>query len=133
MNTPPDLLKAIRTGQLAEVIAALDAGAPIELDDGKGNPGLPLAIACFMGHAEIVRERHRHDCELNPAFVPALEKKGMIASGVNPDSQFVEAVEIKGHPWFVGVIYHPEFRSRPVAPHPLFKSFIEAIVERGGK
>ena len=56
MNTPPDLLKAIRTGQLAEVIAALDAGAPIELDDGKGDPGLPLAIACFMGHAEIVRE-----------------------------------------------------------------------------
>ena len=45
MNTPPDLLKAIRTGQLAEVIAALDAGAPIELDDGKGDPGLPLAIA----------------------------------------------------------------------------------------
>ncbi len=56
MNTPPDLLKAIRTGQLAEVIAALDAGAPIELDDGKGDPGLPLAIACFMGHSEIVRE-----------------------------------------------------------------------------
>ncbi len=56
MNTTPDLLKAIRTGQLSEVIAALDAGAPIELDDGKGDPGLPLAIACFMGHAEIVRE-----------------------------------------------------------------------------
>ena len=56
MNTPPDLLKASRTGRLSEVIAALDAGAPIELEDGKGNPGLPLAIACFMGHAEIVRE-----------------------------------------------------------------------------
>lgn len=56
MNTPPDLIKAIRTGQLSAVVAALDAGACIELDDGKGNPGLPLAIACFMGHAEIVRE-----------------------------------------------------------------------------
>ena len=56
MNTPPDLLKAIRTGRLAAVVAALDAGAPVELDDGKGEPGLPLAIACFMGHAEIVRE-----------------------------------------------------------------------------
>lgn len=56
MNTPPDLLKAIRTGQLSEVVAALDAGATIELDDGKGNPGLHLAMACFMGHAEIVRE-----------------------------------------------------------------------------
>ena len=56
MNTSPDLLKAIRTGRLADVIAALDAGAPVELDDGKGDPGLPLAIACFMGHSEIVRE-----------------------------------------------------------------------------
>lgn len=56
MNTPPDLLKAIRTGQLSEVIAALDAGAPLELHDGKGDPGLPMAIACFMGHSEIVRE-----------------------------------------------------------------------------
>lgn len=56
MNTPPDLIKAIRTGRLSEVVAAIDAGAPVELDDGKGEPGLPLAIACFMGHAEIVRE-----------------------------------------------------------------------------
>ena len=56
MNTPPDLLKAIRTGQLSEVVAALDAGVPVELEDGKGDPGLPLAMACFMGHAEIVRE-----------------------------------------------------------------------------
>ena len=56
MNSPPDLLKAVRTGRLAEVIAALDAGAPIELEEDKGGPGLPLAIASFMGHAEIVRE-----------------------------------------------------------------------------
>ena len=55
MTPPLDLLKAIRTGQLAAVVAALDAGAPVELDDGKGDPGLPLAIACFLGHAEIVR------------------------------------------------------------------------------
>ncbi|MDR2452494.1 MAG: ankyrin repeat domain-containing protein [Candidatus Accumulibacter sp.] len=55
-DPPPDLLKAIRTGQLLTVIAVLDSGAPVELDDGKGNPGLPLAIACFLGHAEIVRE-----------------------------------------------------------------------------
>ena len=54
--TPPDLIKAIRTGKLSEVIAALDAGAQVELLDGQGDPGLPLAMACFMGHAEIVRE-----------------------------------------------------------------------------
>ena len=55
-DSPPDLLKAIRTGQLSTVIAALDAGVVAELDDGKGNPGLPLAMASFLGHAEIVRE-----------------------------------------------------------------------------
>ena len=65
MNTPPDLLKAIRTGRLSDVVAALDAGAPLELDDGKGEPGLPLAIACFMGHAEIVRELAFRGAKLN--------------------------------------------------------------------
>ncbi len=56
MTSPPDILKAIRSGKLSEVIAALDTGACIELNDGQGDPGLPLAMACFMGHAEIVRE-----------------------------------------------------------------------------
>lgn len=56
MSPDVDLIKAIRTGKLSEVIAVLDAGASIELHDGQGDPGLPLAIACFMGHAEIVRE-----------------------------------------------------------------------------
>lgn len=56
MSPPVDLIKAIRTGLLSEVIAALDAGAQVELNDGHGDPGLPLAMACFMGHAEIVRE-----------------------------------------------------------------------------
>ncbi len=56
VSAPVDLIKAIRTGKLSEVIAALDAGAHIELHDGQGDPGLPLAIACFMGHSEIVRE-----------------------------------------------------------------------------
>lgn len=56
MTPPVDLIKAIRTGQLSEVVAALDAGAPVEMNDGRGNPGLPLAMACFMGYAEIVRE-----------------------------------------------------------------------------
>ena len=56
MSQPVDLIKAIRTGLLSEVIAALDGGAQVELHDGQGDPGLPLAMACFMGHAEIVRE-----------------------------------------------------------------------------
>jgi ankyrin repeat protein len=56
VNTLPDLLKAVRTGKLSAVLAVLDAGTSVELDDGKGNPGLPLAMSCFLGHAEIVRE-----------------------------------------------------------------------------
>ena len=56
MSPPTDLVKAIRTGKLSEVVAALDGGAQVELNDGQGDPGLPLAMACFMGHAEIVRE-----------------------------------------------------------------------------
>jgi len=56
LSPPADLIKAIRTGRLADVVAALDAGAPVEMYDGQGDPGLPLGIACFMGHAEIVRE-----------------------------------------------------------------------------
>ena len=56
LSAPIDLIKAIRTGRLAEVVAALDAGAPVEMHDGQGDPGLPLGIACFMGYADIVRE-----------------------------------------------------------------------------
>ena len=68
MSPPADLIKAIRTGLLSEVIAALDAGAPVELDDGKGDPGLPLAMACFTGHAEIVRELERKSIFRTTAF-----------------------------------------------------------------
>lgn len=65
MSTTADLIKAIRTGKLSEVIAALDAGAQVELHDGPGDPGLPLAIACFMGHPEIVRELGIRGAKIN--------------------------------------------------------------------
>ena len=65
MSLSTDLIKAIRGGNLREVVAALDAGAPVELHDGKGDPGLPLAIACFMGHAEIVRELVMRGAKVN--------------------------------------------------------------------
>lgn len=65
MSPPIDLIKAIRTGLVSEVIAALDAGAQVELNDGKGDPGLPLAMACFMGHAEIVRELVLRGAKMN--------------------------------------------------------------------
>lgn len=78
------------------------------------------------GDAEFVRERHRNEFEVNPGLVSRLAEKGMVVSGFNPDSQLVEAFEIADHPWFVGVIFHPEFKSRPVDPHPLFRSFVGA-------
>ncbi|MCL2000496.1 MAG: CTP synthase [Planctomycetes bacterium] len=78
------------------------------------------------GDAEFVRERHKNECELNPGLLGRLTAAGLVVSAFNPDSQLVEAFEITGHPWFVGVIFHPEFKSRPVAPHPLFTAFVAA-------
>lgn len=74
----------------------------------------------------LINERHRHRFELNNAYREALEKAGMFASGINPETGLVEAVEIAGHPWFVGVQFHPEYKSTVENPHPLFVSFVEA-------
>ena len=65
MSSQTELIKAIRTGRLADVLATLDAGAPVEMDDGQGDPGLPLGIACFMGYADIVRELVRRGAKAN--------------------------------------------------------------------
>ena len=73
-----------------------------------------------------IHERHRHRYEVNINFKEAFEKKGMIFSGLSPDKKLPEIVELKDHPWFIGVQFHPEFKSRPLAPHPLFSSFIKA-------
>jgi len=77
------------------------------------------------GRSEIA-ERHRHRYEFNPAYLEALEKGGLVVAGVSPDGSLVEVVELKEHPWFVACQYHPEFKSTPVAPHPLFASFVQA-------
>jgi len=73
-----------------------------------------------------VKERHRHRYEVNIAYKDQFEKNGMIFSGLSPDKKLPEIIELKNHPWFVGVQFHPEFKSRPLAPHPLFSSFIKA-------
>jgi len=75
---------------------------------------------------EIIYERHRHRYEFNNAFREKLESKGMLFSGINPDRNLVEIVEVPDHPWYVGVQFHPEFQSKPNQPHPLFASFIKA-------
>lgn len=77
-----------------------------------------------------VRERHRHRYEFNNTFLERLKDKGMVFSGINPERNLVEIVELKDHPWFVGVQFHPEFQSKPNKAHPLFAAFIGASVKQ---
>ena len=93
---------------------------PCRLKDGT------IAKAAY-GVDEIF-ERHRHRYEFNNAYREVLEKAGLIYSGLSPDGELVEIVELKDHPWFLGCQFHPEFKSRPLNPHPLFVSFIHAAL-----
>ncbi len=77
---------------------------------------------------EVIYERHRHRFEVNNAYRDALEKGGMILSGQSPDGRLVEIVELRDHPWFVASQFHPEFKSRPDRPHPLFSGFVAAAI-----
>jgi len=78
---------------------------------------------------EVIRERHRHRYEFNSAFLEEFEKAGMIATGRNPETGLVEVVELPNHPWFVGVQFHPEYKSTVDEPHPLFIAFVKASLE----
>ena len=80
--------------------------------------------------APEISERHRHRYEVNINYLPRLEQSGYIFSGMSPDGELPEIVELPNHPWFVGVQFHPELKSRPFEPHPLFTSFIKAAIEQ---
>ena len=80
-----------------------------------------------------INERHRHRYEVDKKLKPRLEKKGLIFSGLSPDGSLPETIELENHPWFIGVQFHPEFKSRPFAPHPLFSSFIKAAKNNSEK
>ncbi len=86
-------------------------------------------VATIYG-AGTISERHRHRYEVNAHYMPALEEGGLIFSGMSPDGALPEIVERPDHPWFVGVQFHPELKSKPFEPHPLFASFIEAAVKQ---
>ncbi len=77
-----------------------------------------------------IDDRHRHRFEFNNAYRDQLKKCGLVISGINPDSDLVEIVELNDHPWFLGCQFHPEFRSRPMDPHPLFESFVGACLKQ---
>ena len=86
-------------------------------------------IAAVYGDTEI-SERHRHRFEVNTRYRDALESNGMIFAGMSPDGLLPETIEMANHPWFIGVQYHPELKSRPFAPHPLFASFVRAAMDQ---
>jgi CTP synthase len=86
-------------------------------------------VSQIYGATEI-SERHRHRYEVNTAYKGRLEQRGMRFSGMSPDGILPEIIEYDDHPWFIGVQFHPELKSRPFEPHPLFSSFIGAAVEQ---
>jgi CTP synthase len=86
-------------------------------------------IARIYGSTDI-SERHRHRYEVNTRYRAVLEQAGLRFAGLSPDGLLPETVEYPDHPWFIGVQYHPELKSRPFEPHPLFASFIGAAVEQ---
>jgi len=86
------------------------------------------AVARIYG-TTVIEERHRHRYEVDAKYIAGLEKCGLIFSGMSPDGKLPEIVEVKDHPWFIGVQFHPELKSKPFAPHPLFADFVRAAVE----
>lgn len=114
------------------VISLMDEQQSIEEKGGTMRLGLypckvegDTVLAKIYGQ-EIIYERHRHRYEFNNAFRQTLSEKGLVFSGLSPDENLVEVVEVPGHPWYVGTQFHPEFKSRPNRAHPLFVSFIAA-------
>ncbi len=89
----------------------------------------PNSKASAIYKREYISERHRHRFEFNNKYLELFEKNGMTASGVNPGTNLVEIIELKGHPWFVGVQFHPEYRSTVANPHPLFADFVKAAMK----
>jgi CTP synthase len=78
---------------------------------------------------DLISERHRHRYEYNNEYREQLEKAGLKTTGINPKSNLVETVEVEDHPWFIGVQYHPEYKSTVAQPHPLFTSFVKAAAD----
>ena len=90
----------------------------------------PGSKAAEIYGTQQISERHRHRYEVNMAYRELLEKNGMLFSGISPDGLLPEIVEIPAHPWFIGVQFHPELKSKPFAPHPLFASFVRAALDQ---
>ncbi len=102
-----------------------DLGGTMRLGSYEARLKKNTKISKIYGSLKI-NERHRHRYEVNINYKKVFESKGMTFSGLSPDNKLPEIIELKDHPWFIGVQFHPEFKSRPLSPHPLFSSFIKA-------
>ena len=115
---------AVATCSLLAAVPALAQGVKIGiLNDQSG-------LYADYGGKTSISERHRHRYEVNSAYRETLEGQGLIFSGMSPDGLLPEIVERPDHPWFVGVQFHPELKSKPFDPHPLFSGFIAAAVHQ---
>ena len=93
--------------------------------------GEGASARAYGGSETVIMERHRHRFEFNNKYQEIFSKNGMIPSGINKENNLIEIIELKKHPWFVGVQFHPEYKSTVIKPHPLFCGFIKAIIEKG--
>jgi CTP synthase len=110
----------------------LDKGATMRL--GSYDCTIKRGTLAHKAYKELnIRERHRHRYEVNNAYVDLLKKAGLVISGINPRRNLVEIIELKDHPWFLAVQFHPEFQSKPNAAHPLFAAFVAAAIKRRKK
>jgi len=117
-----------RTGTIQRRDASSDKGATMRL--GAYPCVLTKDTLAYRAYgSEKISERHRHRYEFNNDYKEVLVEKGLVVSGSSPTGDLVEIIEIKDHPWFLGCQFHPEFKSRPMAPHPLFRDFIKAALD----
>jgi len=93
----------------------------------------PGSLAHQAYRSDEISERHRHRYEFNNSYLTRLEEAGLIFSGLSPTGDLVEIIELRDHPWFLGCQFHPEFKSRPMAAHPLFREFIKAALDYSQK
>ena len=110
--------------------ADTDLGGTMRLGAYEAKLGANSHVAAIYGGATTISERHRHRYEVNGAYRESLERGGLVFSGMSPDGLLPEIVERPDHPWFIGVQFHPELKSRPFDPHPLFAGFIAAALQQ---
>jgi CTP synthase len=123
------LTEWLRGNELEQRQANGDLGGSMRLGAYQARLRQGSKVAQIYGATEI-SERHRHRYEVNMEYRDRLEEKGLVFSGLSPDGLLPEIVEYEDHPWFIGVQFHPELKSRPLEPHPLFTSFIGAALEK---